>query len=414
MKLLFLLDEVYSGESANIRLARMLAARLQAMGQQVTLLVNCPPEQQAAFSDFDARFFTCTADKISYELVKRAREQGKGAAGQALALALHPAAAANVASTILRKRTFAEAPWKRAIEDVCGKEPFDAAIAVSCPHYILFALADARITAKKICYMLDPYWSNQAMPYAVSLKRELALYEKIDAAYVTDLMYAENQTVALARWKQKMHVLAFPGLAEKRDGGRAAGIPLAGQIRCVYVGNLYPGVRSPEYLFRLLEQLPAEIGLSLFGGGREGFAPGFFAGWAEKLGPRLALHGPVDPETASDLLLQGDVLVNIGNTVANQLPSKIFEYLSAGRPVLNICKRADCPSLPYFEKYPLALSLQEGDLSADTLARAANFCRRAPGRTVPYAQVAALLPDCTAQAVAARFLQLTQEVTGKE
>ncbi|MCI2047553.1 MAG: hypothetical protein LKJ90_07530 [Faecalibacterium sp.] len=412
MRLLFALDEIYSGESANIRLVKQLAKNLAAKGADVRFLVNCLPEQQSDFAGLAAEFFTCTADKASYEAVKAAREAGKGTAGQALALLAHPAAAWNIVSTVLWKKTLAEAPWRRAIEQACAHTCYDAVIAVSCPHYVMLALGGAAISAKKICYMLDPYWSNTSMPYAVSLKREQALYQKIDGAFITDLMYAENQACALAAYKEKMHVLPFPGISEKQDTGTADTYTLAGKIQMVYIGNLYPAARDPEPLFRLLAALPAEFGLSIFGGGREGFAPGYFAAWQKKLGDRLLLHGPVDAKTASDLLFRGDVLVNVGNRVANQLPSKVFEYLSAGRPILNLFCLDVCPSLPYFARCPLALNVRAGDFSPETLQKVENFCRAAKGRSLPYRQIEALFPANTAEAVAAEFLRVAQEIAG--
>jgi glycosyltransferase involved in cell wall biosynthesis len=411
MKLLFLLDMVYSGESANIRLAKLLAGRLAAAGEQVHFLVNCLPDQQTAFAGFEASFFTCTADKVSYEAVQRARQTGKGAAGQALALLKKPAAALNLASTVLRKKSLAEAPWRREIEKACTVPGgYDAVVSVSCPHYLMFALGDAQIAAKKICYMLDPYWSNVSMPYAVSIKREQRLYEAIDGAFVTDLMAAENENTCLAPYRGKMHVLPFPGLEEKKDGRRAATILLTGNIQMVYIGNLYPSVRSPEGLFRLMEKLPQQVGLTIFGGGREGFDKKYFPAWQEKLGSRLALHTPVDAKTASDLLLHGDILVNLGNTVANQLPSKVFEYLSTGRPVLNLYALDACPTLPYFARYPLACSIKAGDLSTETIQNVENFCLAAKGKALPFAQVESLFSENTPQAVAERFLRVTKEI----
>ena len=35
---------------------------------------------------------------------------------------------------------------------------------------------------------------------------------------------------------------------------------------------------------------------------------------------------------------EADILVNIGNSIDNQMPSKIFEYISTGKPILNFYK----------------------------------------------------------------------------
>ena len=59
-----------------------------------------------------------------------------------------------------------------------------------------------------------------------------------------------------------------------------------------------------------------------------------------------------------------DVLVNIGNLIINQIPSKIFEYISTGKPIINIYKTLKCPTLKYTKKYPLCLNIYEEDMKS--------------------------------------------------
>ena len=67
--------------------------------------------------------------------------------------------------------------------------------------------------------------------------------------------------------------------------------------------------------------------------------------------------GRVDKDTARRYISEADILVNIGNTVDNMLPSKVLECVSSGKRVLNLCQIENCPSLPYFEKYGNSLAL---------------------------------------------------------
>ena len=52
-------------------------------------------------------------------------------------------------------------------------------------------------------------------------------------------------------------------------------------------------------------------------------------------------------ETARTMQAQADVLLNLGNAVDNQLPSKLFDYFAAGKPVLHLCVIENDPALPY-------------------------------------------------------------------
>ena len=81
-----------------------------------------------------------------------------------------------------------------------------------------------------------------------------------------------------------------------------------------------------------------------------------------------------------------DVLINIGNSVDNQIPSKIFEYISTGKPIINVYKTPACPTLRYLTRYPLALNLFEEDVSKDlsgTASAVRAFCLENRGKRVP-------------------------------
>ena len=73
----------------------------------------------------------------------------------------------------------------------------------------------------------------------------------------------------------------------------------------------------------------------------------------------MVRHGWVSKEEANAFVDQFDVLVNVNNTITNQLPSKLFEYISTGKPILNLCKSEDCLSKPYMAKYENGVCIVE-------------------------------------------------------
>ena len=48
-----------------------------------------------------------------------------------------------------------------------------------------------------------------------------------------------------------------------------------------------------------------------------------------------------------------------GNKVDNQVPSKIFDYISLGKPIINVYTSEKDPALEYLKQYPLALNISE-------------------------------------------------------
>ena len=139
------------------------------------------------------------------------------------------------------------------------------------------------------------------------------------------------------------------------------------------------------------------------GGGWEAFAPARAQAEAA-LGPRLQILGPVPPARAAALEAQAGVLVSIGNAAANQVPSKLFEYAAAGKPVLHLSAGENDAALPYLARWPLALCVPPGE-PARQAALVRPWLEQTAGKVLPFAQAAACFPEFTPEAVAQDFLR---------
>jgi hypothetical protein len=56
---------------------------------------------------------------------------------------------------------------------------------------------------------------------------------------------------------------------------------------------------------------------------------------------------------------EADVLVNIGNVTPFELPSKLVEYVSIGKPILNIVRSENDSSVEFLEAYPGSMNLMD-------------------------------------------------------
>ena len=95
---------------------------------------------------------------------------------------------------------------------------------------------------------------------------------------------------------------------------------------------------------------------------------------------------------------KADILLNISNTLDNQVPSKIFDYFSMGKPVLNLQKIENCPAEEYFAKYPLCYNLKEFE-PADTDSLV-EFLKKAKGQQIDFAEVEKIYAEATVDYVA--------------
>jgi hypothetical protein len=93
-----------------------------------------------------------------------------------------------------------------------------------------------------------------------------------------------------------------------------------------------------------------------------------------------------------------DVLFNISNTLDNQVPSKIFDYFSMGKAILNLQKIENCPAQEYFDRYPVCHTVKEFEQSdSGTLL---EFLQGAKGKKVDFDTVKQIYGTATVDYVA--------------
>ena len=126
-------------------------------------------------------------------------------------------------------------------------------------------------------------------------------------------------------------------------------------------------------------------------------------------------HGIVPPSVADDIMLQADVLLHVGNAVDSLMPSKILDYISSGKPILNICKIPTCPTLPLMERYPLGMTVNESDeITEELLDSITRFCTTSKDKSIPFDQIHQLYYDSTIDYVGDRFYDIINEVCNQE
>ena len=202
----------------------------------------------------------------------------------------------------------------------------------------------------------------------------------------------------LAPWREKVHVLGFPTLLP-----RVIEPVEHDDIQCVFCGSLHPVMREPGFALALFRALHDDtVTLTMAGGGWERFAADADE-TARVLGAKFVRPGLLPPDEAAALENRADVLVSLGNTYDNQMPSKLFGFFATGKPVLHLAVSENDPTLPYLARYPLALVLHQGQAdAADILHR---WLGEVCGKQLPFGEVCDLFPELVPQAVAAEFVR---------
>jgi glycosyltransferase involved in cell wall biosynthesis len=249
---------------------------------------------------------------------------------------------------------------ERRHETIVGVSPtFTAVVAARAAHR---ASPDARL----VLDLGDPFSpaadiapNNLALYDGLNMRTERDCFQRARAVSVTTPQTAGRYAAAFPESAAKVRVIPpLFSIPAGQAGGRF--FPEDGKLRLVYVGTLYQRLREPGFLLRLFEALRARNAsyeLHFFGD-VHAFSP-LLEDASRRLDGAVRVHGVVPRETVARAVDDADILVNIGNTTRDQLPSKVVEYAASGKPILNIARHAEDSSVSFLAAYPDKLNLHD-------------------------------------------------------
>jgi len=321
-------------------------------------------------------------------------------------------------------------PARRTTRALLAAERFDALVSVSLPftgHLVGMAAKRQIPDMRWLADMGDPFTIqpkplNNALLYGrISQRLERMVLEKADAVVATNTGAVRAYLARFGEAAGKLQVVPplwrpHPQPLPPRGGGLALengknfvlgdqntlprnqpiarDVPpshlgeslsrtLVGRLGLGFFGALYAPTRTPDAFLDLLEktyaarpQLRSRLAVHFFGD----VFPEFF----EKLGrvPEVRLHGLCSRSEAQAAMQRMDILVNIGNTTEYQLPSKVVDYLAAGKPVLHLSYVEQDPFLDFWGDTPglLTLRVRQDRISETDIPRWLEFLENLPAR----------------------------------
>lgn len=309
---------------------------------------------------------------------------------------------------------------------------YDVLIACCSPYYPLQLAAEVADRIPVIYYKIDPvstifriYNGDCAL---ATVDNEIKWDNVATRIIMPDVVYRDYMRLPTKVNGGKVVVAQFPNVRklEAISGPQSVAseqyLAIRNQLsdrQCnlLFVGKFYADIRHPQYLFDIMEQLQdTPIVLHIVGPLNREFDKPFIDKYLTNKISNIRYHGVVPPQEADDLLLHADILVHVGNGVDSLMPSKILDYISSGKPILNLCKIHTCPTLPLMERYPIGMTIYEPSaisnhssvVSDRVVEQVKEFCMKNKGKQVPYAQIEKLYPECTIEYVGRQFDETIQ------
>ncbi|MGJ7920810.1 glycosyltransferase [Neobacillus sp. LXY-4] len=310
-------------------------------------------------------------------------------------------------------RNIEELRYKRCLEAANRKINADIVVGISNPFSSAMTMAIATGSYKKIWYQIDPHSLNGIMKeneLNYEIEREQFIYEQSDNVIVQPLAYKEIRTSPFFPYLEKCNSMQFPLIRPVKHKLSSSPFNFDKKyINCVFAGALTQRIRRPEYMLSLFNALSKyRIKLHIWSGDLQAAQRQQLA---SLLSNNVEFHGSLEYNSMISVLNEADILVNLGNSKSNQFPSKLLDYISIGKPILNIYKIDNCPTLDVIEQYPLGINVSEKEDIDDASKIVMDFIEEYKGRTIPYKEVESCFREFTPEQVADKFLNICTKVS---
>jgi hypothetical protein len=274
----------------------------------------------------------------------------------------------------------------RQLEIIHKDKPIDVVWCICSPMAAICAGADFKKLHPevRVCsYTVDPYSTPDRVRPILHCRKDMLDFEKntllkMDSVLLSEEVYNARPELreAIPTCRPLPYLMPpFEVSKNKSEKGKA----LVG----VYAGSFYEKIRNPRFMLSVLSRLNRNtFKLVLYSKGCENVV-GEYA-----TVDNIEQHGLITPTQLAEEYRKSDILIGVGNSVSDFLPSKTFEYIAQGKPIVYFnYKGHDSKELMV---YPLALQLSD-DMPVETACgRLLEFCDRVKTETIKEEELASL------------------------
>lgn len=287
---------------------------------------------------------------------------------------------------------------------VCVYSPFNYTYPIMCMA--------SRFKCPIYLWQLDPWglhnYSKISEPLtdADRITQELMAFEKAKHIFTTNILFRQySAREDYCTYTGKMTVTEFPNITcDNFTFGDFGPIKFdKSNINLLFCGLISDLYRNPQFLLEkltaLIDRFP-QIKVYFVGDKNSQVLERYVKQYPDN----IFSVASVPVRQAFSAMEQADILINIGNTFDNQVPSKIFDYFSLGKPILTVKKIKNCPAQMYFEKYPLSFTLDETS-KENSEKELEEFIFKSKGKHRDFRQVKEIFHTCTPEYVSAQIFK---------
>lgn len=191
------------------------------------------------------------------------------------------------------------------------------------------------------------------------IRWEKKLFESFDKVMIMECHKEHYFSSEFEELTGKMELVNFPLFSRLEVEEKKR---MDATVELTYAGTLYRNLRNPQYLCDILIELSKKmkIHVSFLGSGD---CDDIVDKAVEKSDRSIEKLGMQPHDVAMQYLGNADVLLSIGNAESPMAPSKIYEYMSTGKPIIHVYTYNEDPCMNPLKRYGNALLIKEKDPS---------------------------------------------------
>ena len=327
----------------------------------------------------------------------------------------------NYVFRLLRKQSFSEGYVKKIInrlEKIEKEERIDFLMPVSIPHEAV--VASVRYKKKHGHVKIYPYKTDffacastlyengfiKKIRYPRHIKTEQETLEACEKLFALPPIaaYYDNNRELFPQYEKVIRtehpLLVKPDLKTFTEADESDKITL------VYAGSFYSKLRNPELVFDFLTGIEGFKDNYLFKLFSFGDCQPIVDKYKKEFGSALDDRGKVSSGEVANEMSCSDIIITIGNNSATDVPSKLFECLSFGKPIIHFYFNDADSYLDYLKNYEYSLCVKIDPMMRENFSAEFDaFCKRNKNTKIDFETVKNNFRECTPEYVASLFAE---------
>lgn len=179
-------------------------------------------------------------------------------------------------------------------------------------------------------------------------------------------------------------------------------------LSIIYAGNFYPALRNPDYMLKVLSELSKIRNIELYIYTGENMI-NHIKKLVHQMEGDIVVNNMVPQSVLNEHIDKSDIVISVGNFESDFLPSKIFYYISNGKPIIHFYSSDNDVSIPYLRKYPYALLLDQKTLIKENVNKIIIFIEKLKNEVISGLDFTEIYLENTPKYTAIQLLELIRK-----